>query len=186
MADLTHHKQQELCKTRPAYRQGRNLTAVKVRYMNTICSRKSIYISLMLESYNKLFLCGNIILFFQTYTINQESQHLYIYGVPTINLRIELKNLCTKYGQIKTIHVVPNIENEQFTECYHVQYERIQSARIAKRMIDSRSFYGGVLHVCYAPECESLQETRAKLQQRKRDVLKRLPRKPLESSKEKT
>lgn len=30
MTDLSHHKQQELCRTRPAYRQGRNLTAVKV------------------------------------------------------------------------------------------------------------------------------------------------------------
>lgn len=96
--------------------------------------------------------------------------------MPTINLRNELKNLCTKYGQIKAIHVVPNVENEQFTECYHVHYERIQSARIAKRIIDTKSFYGGILHVCYAPECESVSETKAKLLQRKRDVLKRLPK----------
>lgn len=27
---LNHHRQQELCTTRPAYRQGRKLTAVKV------------------------------------------------------------------------------------------------------------------------------------------------------------
>lgn len=108
--------------------------------------------------------------------MNQESQHLYIYGVPTINLRVELKNLCSKYGQIKSIHVVPNVENEQFTECYHVHFERIQSARIAKRLIDTKSFYGGILHVCYAPECESVQETKAKLLQRKHDVLKRLPK----------
>lgn len=30
MTELQHHKQQELCQTRPAYRQGRNFTAVKV------------------------------------------------------------------------------------------------------------------------------------------------------------
>lgn len=118
--------------------------------------------------------------------MNQESQHLYIYGVPTISLRNELKSLCTKYGQIKAIHVVPNVENEQFTECYHVHYERIQSARIAKRMIDTKSFYGGILHVCYAPECETVRETKAKLLQRKRDVLKRLPTGILQSSREKT
>ncbi|KAJ8971099.1 hypothetical protein NQ314_000881 [Rhamnusium bicolor] len=77
-----HHKQQDLCTTRPAYRQGRNLTAVKV------------------------------------YT----------------------------------------------------------SARIAKRLLDTKSFYGGILHVCYAPECESVQETKTKLLQRKRDILNRLPK----------
>lgn len=66
------------------------------------------------------------------------------------------------------------MKTEQFTECYHVQYERIQSSRIAKRMIDTKSFYGGILHVCYAPECESIQETKVKLLQRKKDVVKRL------------
>ncbi|XP_018575166.1 RNA-binding protein 48 [Anoplophora glabripennis] len=135
-----HHKQLELCQTRPAYRQGRNLTAVKV------------------------------------YTISSESQHLFIYGVPSINLRNELKRLCTKYGELVNIHVVPNVPTEMFTECYHVQYRRIQSARIAKRLLDTKSFYGGVLHICYAPECESVQETKAKLLQRKRDVLNRLPK----------
>ncbi|CAG9823426.1 unnamed protein product [Phaedon cochleariae] len=135
-----HHIQQDICATRPAYRQGRKLTAVKV------------------------------------YTINQESQHLFIYGVPSINLRTELKKLCSKYGQTLSIYVVPNVQTEIFTECYHVQYQRIQSARIAKRLLDTHSFYGGVLHVCYAPECESEQETRAKLFQRKLDVLNRLPK----------
>lgn len=61
-----------------------------------------------------------------------------------------------------------------FTECYHVHYAKIQSARIAKRQLDNRSFYGGVLHVCYAPERESVEDTRAKLLQRSKDVLSRL------------
>jgi len=36
--------------------------------------------------------------------------------------------------------------------------------------LDGRAFYGGILHVCYAPEMESLAETRAKLIQRRKDV----------------
>jgi hypothetical protein len=36
--------------------------------------------------------------------------------------------------------------------------------------MDNRAFYGGILHVCYAPEMESLAETRAKLIQRRKDV----------------
>lgn len=42
--------------------------------------------------------------------------------------------------------------------------------RFAKRKLDDISFYGGVLHVCYAPELESIEETRAKLVQRRKEV----------------
>lgn len=133
-----HHQQEKFCTTRPKYRQGKNLTSVKV------------------------------------YTVNNESQHLFIYGVPSINLKAELRAMCVRYGQILNMRVVNNHETEMFTECYHVQYEYIQSARIAKRFLDNRSFYGGLLHVCYAPEYETLEETKKKLFQRNKDVLVRL------------
>ena len=133
-----HHQQEKFCTTRPKYRQGKNLTSVKV------------------------------------YTVNNESQHLFIYGVPAINLKAELRATCVKYGQVSNMHVVRDHETETFTECYHVQYEYIQSARIAKRFLDNRSFYGGSLHVCYAPEYETLDETKKKLFQRNKDVLVRL------------
>ncbi|XP_028133975.1 RNA-binding protein 48 [Diabrotica virgifera virgifera] len=136
----SHHEQLELCTTRPAYRQGRKLTAVKV------------------------------------YTINQESQHLYIYGVPSLKLHHELKTKCLRYGKVASIAVVEDANNVPFTECYHIEYSRIQSARIAKRLLDAISFYGGILHVCYAPECETVSQTKAKLLQRKKDVLLRLPK----------
>lgn len=41
-------------------------------------------------------------------------------------------------------------------------------------MLDDRSFYGGVLHVCYAPELETLAQTKNKLIQRKREVIRRI------------
>lgn len=97
-----------------------------------------------------------------------------MYGVPTIKLRTELKSLFSKYGTINKIHVVNDVENEAFTECYHVHYHRTQSARIAKRSLDDKNFYGGILHVCYAPEYETIQECRYKLLLRNRDVLNRL------------
>uniref|UniRef100_A0A6M2DMX2 RNA-binding protein 48 n=1 Tax=Xenopsylla cheopis TaxID=163159 RepID=A0A6M2DMX2_XENCH len=106
----------------------------------------------------------------KVYTINNESVHLLIFGVPKINLRTELKNLCQKYGDLGVIAVTNEYEVELFTECYHVSYEHIQSARIAKKKLDNSSFYGGILHVCYAPEYETLEETRAKLLQRRKDV----------------
>lgn len=87
-----------------------------------------------------------------------------------------------KYGHIKQIHVVPDIETEPFTECYHVQFDRIQSARIAKRLTDNKNYYGGILHVCYTPEHETVEDTRRKLLQRFTDVLSRLQRQERDSN----
>lgn len=104
---------------------------------------------------------------FQAYTINSESTHLLIFGVPKINLRQELKSLLQKYGKIKYLLVSPSYPSEEFTECFHVNFENLQSARKAKKSVDMRSFYGSVLHVCYAPELEICQETKEKLNQRR-------------------
>ncbi|KAL6257424.1 hypothetical protein P5V15_010996 [Pogonomyrmex californicus] len=52
----------------------------------------------------------------------------------------------------------------------------IQSARIAKRLIDNKNFFGGILHVFYVPELETLAETKAKLLQRRKDVAKQIKR----------
>lgn len=48
--------------------------------------------------------------------------------------------------------------------------------RIAKRSIDNKNFFGGILHVCYAPELETLKETKAKLIQRRKDVATQIKR----------
>lgn len=105
--------------------------------------------------------------------MNDESQHLIISGVPSLGLQDELRRLCTRFGDIKSLVYVPNYTTEKFVEGYHVQYARIQSARFAKRQIDGRAFFGGSLHVCYAPEMESVSETRNKLLQRRHDIAKR-------------
>lgn len=36
--------------------------------------------------------------------------------------------------------------------------------------MDEKSFFGGLLHVCYAPEYETVEDTRLKLQDRRRYV----------------
>ncbi|XP_033211491.1 uncharacterized protein LOC117169296 [Belonocnema kinseyi] len=141
---LPHHEQQELCRTRIPYRQGKKLTAVKV------------------------------------YTINDESTHLLVCGVPKLQLNKEVKKLFSPYGEIKKLCLLPDYPSEEFTEAFHVHYGRIQSARIAKRFVDCKNFYGGLLHVCYAPELESISETRAKLIQRNKDVTVRIKRHKLD------
>nr|XP_012141061.1 PREDICTED: uncharacterized protein LOC100879115 isoform X2 [Megachile rotundata]XP_012141062.1 PREDICTED: uncharacterized protein LOC100879115 isoform X2 [Megachile rotundata]XP_012141063.1 PREDICTED: uncharacterized protein LOC100879115 isoform X2 [Megachile rotundata] len=97
-----------------------------------------------------------------------------ICGVPKLQLGEEIKKLIEPYGCIKQIHIIPEYPTEEFTEAYYVKYARIQSARIAKRFIDGKNFYGGSLHVFYVPELETLTETKAKLTQRRRDVLIRI------------
>ncbi|XP_033194595.1 uncharacterized protein LOC117159138 isoform X1 [Bombus vancouverensis nearcticus] len=110
----------------------------------------------------------------KVYTINDESKHLMICGVPKLQLGDEVRKLVEPYGNIRKIHVVSDYPTEEFTEAYYIQYDRIQNARIAKRFIDGKNFYGGSLHVFYAPELENISETRAKLLQRRREVAIRI------------
>lgn len=51
-----------------------------------------------------------------------------------------------------------------------MKYRSIKCARFAKKQLDGKSFYGGVFHVCYAPELESVQETREKLEDRRLSI----------------
>ncbi|XP_011560020.3 RNA-binding protein 48 [Plutella xylostella] len=110
----------------------------------------------------------------KTYTINDESRHILVFGVPSLNLRQETKALFSKFGKVLQVNLSMEHKSEIFTETYHVVYEKISHARIAKKMLDTKSFYGGVLHVCYAPEYETIGDTRTKLMLRRRDVLLRL------------
>lgn len=40
--------------------------------------------------------------------------------------------------------------------------------------MDTKNFFGGILHVCYAPEHETIEQTRAKLQMRITEVTKHI------------
>ncbi|XP_018932971.2 RNA-binding protein 48-like isoform X1 [Cyprinus carpio] len=129
-----HHEQQNVAQTRPKYREGRRLKAVKV------------------------------------YTINLESRFLIVQGVPAIGVMTELVQLFALYGVIEEYRALDEYPAEQFTEVYLIQFQKLTSARVAKRHTDERSFFGGQLHVCYAPEYETVEDTRQKLQDRRRFV----------------
>lgn len=129
-----HHEQKKVAFTRPKYREGRRLKAVKV------------------------------------YTINLESRYLLVQGVPAIGVMTELVQLFALYGGIEEYRALDEYPAEQFTEVYLFKYQKLTSARTAKRHTDEKSFFGGQLHVCYAPEYETVEETRQKLQDRRRYV----------------
>ncbi|CAG5120225.1 unnamed protein product [Candidula unifasciata] len=131
----THHVKQNVCATRPPYRDGRQPKAVKV------------------------------------YTVNNESSYILIQGVPSVGATQELHKLCSNFGLVDKFNALDDYPSEdKYSEVYLVRYKKIQSARFAKRKLDDHSFFGGALHVCYAPEYESVAETREKLQERQRVV----------------
>lgn len=109
----------------------------------------------------------------KVYTINNESKYLLVQGVPSVNVTNELLQLFESFGEVERMERLADYPCEEFTEAYHVKYKQIQSARFGKRKTDNRSFFGGQLHVCYAPEYESIQDTRRKLHERKKLVLRK-------------
>ncbi|XP_043272046.1 RNA-binding protein 48 isoform X1 [Venturia canescens] len=112
----------------------------------------------------------------KVYTVNDESSHIIINGVPKLQLLGDVSKMVTPYGSVKRIELILDYPVEEFTEAFHINFERIQSARIAKRFIDGKNFFGGLLHVFYAPELETVAETRKKLVQRRRDIAIRIKR----------
>ncbi|XP_073979285.1 RNA-binding protein 48-like [Rhodnius prolixus] len=114
----------------------------------------------------------------KVYTVSKESSHLLVFNVPAINLSTELRLLCERLGKLALFEkLAKGIEIEEFTEVFHVNYLKEPSARYAKKFLDNRSFYGGFLHVCYAPEKETLEETRIKLITRRNEIAFRIGRK---------
>ncbi|XP_007938006.1 RNA-binding protein 48 [Orycteropus afer afer] len=103
----------------------------------------------------------------KVYTINLESRYLLIQGVPAVGAMKELVERFALYGAIEQYNALDAYPAEAFTEVYLIKFLNLQSARTAKRKMDEQSFFGGLLHVCYAPEFETVEETRKKLQERK-------------------
>ncbi|XP_033950527.1 RNA-binding protein 48 [Pseudochaenichthys georgianus] len=108
----------------------------------------------------------------KVYTINLESNYLMIQGVPAIGVMTELIQLCALYGAVEEYRPLDEYPAEEFTEVYLVKFQKLTSARAAKRRMDEKSFYGGLLHVCYVPEYETVEDTRLKLQDRRRYIIR--------------
>ncbi|NXC50908.1 RBM48 protein, partial [Penelope pileata] len=108
----------------------------------------------------------------KVYTINLESRYLLVQGVPALGVMKELVEQFALYGAIEQYHPLDAYPAEPFTEVYLIKFQLLQCARVAKKKMDERSFFGSLLHVCYAPEFETVQETREKLQDRRKYIAK--------------
>ena len=110
----------------------------------------------------------------KVYTINLESKYLIISGVPATGLQKDLVKLCRSQGIIQQYKKLEDYPREEFTEVYLVQYREIQTATKARIKLDERYFFGSMLHVFYAPEFETLADTRQKILHRRRSVTTRV------------
>ncbi|CAH3164113.1 unnamed protein product [Porites lobata] len=109
----------------------------------------------------------------KVYTINLESKYVLVQGVPAVGAVKELLEQFALYGAIEEYRFLDEYPAEPFTEVYWIKFQRINSARFAKKKLDNKSFFGGILHVCYAPEFETVNDTREKLQERRKVIAKK-------------
>lgn len=110
----------------------------------------------------------------KVYTVSQESTFLLIQNVPKLDLAKALAQLFGNFSTLQRFEKLQNYPCEEFCEAYLVKYSSLPSARYAKKKHDNSVFYNSQLHVCYAPEYESVEETRDKLITRQKIVAAKL------------
>lgn len=111
----------------------------------------------------------------KVFTIADESKYLLIHRIPAIQgVNDELRKVCSKFGAIERFEIANNYPSEEFFQVVLIKFYLLKNALYAKKKLDDNNFYGSSLHVCYAPELESLEETAEKLSERKKFVHFRL------------
>ncbi|KAL6566513.1 hypothetical protein OROGR_002128 [Orobanche gracilis] len=110
----------------------------------------------------------------RVYTVFDESKYLIVRNVPSLGCGEELMKLFSTYGQVEECNPMDAEECEPYTDVYWIKFHQFNNARFAKRKLDESVFIGNRLQVSYAPEHESLFDTKDKLEGRRNEVLARL------------
>ncbi|KAL8218921.1 hypothetical protein R6Q57_022294 [Mikania cordata] len=109
----------------------------------------------------------------RVYTVCDESKYLIVRNVPALGCGDELRKLFGGYGEIDEFLPLDDEDCEPFTDVYWIKFHQINNARFAKRKLDESVFIGNRLQVSYAPQYESISDTKEKLDIRRKDVLTR-------------
>ncbi|KAI3947038.1 hypothetical protein MKX01_003453 [Papaver californicum] len=110
----------------------------------------------------------------KVYTVCDESRYLIVRNVPSLGCEDELGKAFQSYGEIEECKPMDGEDCEPYTDVYWIKFVRVDNARFAKRKLDESVFLGNRLQVSYAPQFESVSDTKEKLECRRREVLKRL------------
>jgi len=87
----------------------------------------------------------------------------------------ELIKLFALYGTIEEYRCMHEIEAEdEYSDVYWIKFSELPEARIAKRKLDDYNFFAKLLRIEYAPQNESIKDTREKLEERKKVISFRL------------
>ncbi|CAN1320862.1 RNA-binding protein 48 [Linum perenne] len=101
-------------------------------------------------------------------------RYLIVRNVPALGCGDELMNLFATYGDVEEVKPMDEEDCEEFTDVYWIKFRLANNARFAKRKLDDSAFLGNKLQVSYAPQFESVSDTKEKLEGRRNEVLARL------------
>ncbi|ESO01501.1 hypothetical protein HELRODRAFT_192174, partial [Helobdella robusta] len=122
----------------------------------------------------------------KVYTVGHESIYLLVRRLSSVPGSYEgLINKMKTFGDVldhKILTDYPKDASETFTDVALVKFKKLVSARIAKKRMDDLNYMGESLHCCYAPEFETVEECREKLETRRMAVLKKLNEEKLSCS----
>lgn len=95
-------------------------------------------------------------------------------NVHATGLANDLVKTFSKFGTVTQCDELSDYPREPFTQVFLLKFDEIQSARKARRKTDELYFFGSTLHVFYAPEYETVSDTRDKLMKRRLNIVQRL------------
>ncbi|KAG6396497.1 hypothetical protein SASPL_142648 [Salvia splendens] len=99
----------------------------------------------------------------RVYTVCDESRYLIVRNVPSLGCGDELLKLFSTYGPVAECKPMDAEECEAYTDVYWIKFHQLSNARFAKRKLDESVFLGNQIQVTYAPEYESLSDTKDKV-----------------------
>ncbi|KAI9484309.1 hypothetical protein BDB00DRAFT_154790 [Zychaea mexicana] len=107
----------------------------------------------------------------KVYSIAQESRYLVYENIPALGLVDNLTARCQFFGSVQQHGMLDShAASDEFHDVVWVAFATVMSARKAKRTMDDRPFFANVLRVSYAPEFETVEDFRNKLQERHRSA----------------
>lgn len=111
----------------------------------------------------------------KVYTIAQESRYLIVENVPALGLVENLLKLCSSFGPVQSHRLLDDHTSAtNYCDVVWIQFATTAAARIAKRTLDDKPFFSNLLRVSYAPEYETVDDLRGKLQERRYSVTQRV------------
>jgi hypothetical protein len=82
----------------------------------------------------------------------------------------QLFQLCQRIGQIERLILTDYPICEDFIKVYLIKCKKFVNAVLAKKSLDNKNFLGSVLHVFYAQEFETIEETKNDLFFKRRQI----------------